>query len=41
MPILNRAPPTNQRYYAESSNARALTLGNLAHPVHISTVGTQ
>jgi hypothetical protein len=41
MPTLNRAPPTNQRYYAESSNARALTISNLAHPLRISTVGTQ
>jgi hypothetical protein len=34
---LSRDSPTNRGYYAESSQARALTIGDLGHPLHIST----
>ena len=40
MTTLTRAPPTNRGYYVESSYARALTTGDLGHPLHISTVCT-
>ena len=34
---LSRDSPTNRGYYAESSQARALTIGDLGHPLHRST----
>ena len=37
MTILTRAPPANRGYYAESSEARALTTGDLGHQLHIFT----
>jgi hypothetical protein len=40
MARLTRAPPTNREYYAESSQARALTIGDLGHSLRISTVCT-
>jgi hypothetical protein len=38
--ILTRAPPSNRGYYAECSHRRALTMGDLGHLLHISTVCT-
>jgi hypothetical protein len=35
-----RPPPVNRGYYAESSQARPLTTGDLGHPLHISTFRT-
>src|SRR5256885_6039920 len=39
--ILTRAPPSNRGYYAECSHGRALTMGDLGHLLHISTVCTR
>jgi hypothetical protein len=38
MATLAPAPPTNRGYYAESGQARPLTISDLGHPLHISTV---
>ncbi len=40
MTALTRAPPNNRGYYAESGHARALTNGDLGHPLPISTFRT-
>jgi hypothetical protein len=37
---LSRDSPTKRGYYAESSQARTLTIGDLGHSLHISTFCT-